>query len=505
MPQRRILFLDSSRLTAYRWQSGVLHNEGEFLADEAGFDSFRDYLRLHPCDVFYLLADVADEAFQLESIPYVRGRDREELIGRKLDQFFRDTPFAAAMPLGRESEGRRDEKMLFAALTRPQHFDSWLALLQACEIELAGIYSLPQIGSSLIRQIGPGSPHVLLITLSHGGLRHGYYENGCMVFSRLTPLASGDLGKLAATCASESARTFRYLAGQYPHIGKQPLPALILAHPAQHEIFRAHCHDSDQLHYSFVDLLAQAQQAGLKTVPTDSRSETLFLHLAVRSPPKQQFAPDSERHFFRLRRLRHALVGIGAAIFCGCLLLAAKQGYEAGELRSHTERLLAQTASDRQSHAVIRNALPPTPIGVDRLLALTGRFEQLETRSVSFEPMFLRISGALDQMPKVGISRIDWQNGEQRPTVVQNTAATAGVVADIYAQLPAGMASHEQQETIKRFSVALNQDNAVRVQTLKLPFGLAPDQAISSSQDDAASMMPAQFSLRIMQKLSASF
>jgi hypothetical protein len=105
-------------------------------------EAFSEYLSKHRGSIFALLADLADEGFQIESLPYTQGADRQALLSRKLGQYFYGSPLATALSFGRDKGGRRDEKFLFTALTRPQQVEPWLAALRAVEAPLAGVYSL---------------------------------------------------------------------------------------------------------------------------------------------------------------------------------------------------------------------------------------------------------------------------------------------------------------------------------------------------------------------------
>ena len=92
MTQRRLLHLDPGRLTVYRWRGGQLDDEGSFSADEAGVAAFAAFAQAHAGSLFTLMADVPEEGFQADSIPYVQGSDRRALIERKLAQFFYGSP-----------------------------------------------------------------------------------------------------------------------------------------------------------------------------------------------------------------------------------------------------------------------------------------------------------------------------------------------------------------------------------------------------------------------------
>ena len=64
MATRRLLFLDATSLTAYRWAGGHLSPEAEFAPDAAGLEAFAEYVAKARRSLFYLLADLAEEGFQ---------------------------------------------------------------------------------------------------------------------------------------------------------------------------------------------------------------------------------------------------------------------------------------------------------------------------------------------------------------------------------------------------------------------------------------------------------
>ena len=110
MPQQRLLYLDTNHLSALLWHGGTLHEEGHFAHDDAGVAAFSEYLAHHRRSNFRLLADVTDEGFQIETLPYTQGADRRALLARKLGQYFYGSPLSTAISCGREKTGRRDEK-----------------------------------------------------------------------------------------------------------------------------------------------------------------------------------------------------------------------------------------------------------------------------------------------------------------------------------------------------------------------------------------------------------
>ena len=129
MKTDRLLYLSAYRMTAYRWHSGVLESEGGFAANEEGHQQFSDYIKQHRQATFTLLANVSDEGFHVETIPFLQGKDRKTVIERKLGQQFFSAPLTASLSLGYEKSKRKDERILLAALTNGDLFTPWISAI----------------------------------------------------------------------------------------------------------------------------------------------------------------------------------------------------------------------------------------------------------------------------------------------------------------------------------------------------------------------------------------
>jgi len=522
MPQRRLLYLDANRLSAHRWQAGHLSAEESFPADSQGHELFLEYLAQHRKSNFYLLADVVEEGYQLDVVPHVQGRDRTALLKRKLDQFFYGTPLSLALTLGREKTGRRDDKMLFAALTRPQHFEPWLGALRSAECQLAGVYSLPLVASAFFgaraAKLPAQSSQFLLVTLTRAGLRQTFFEDGQLRFSRLTPLAGDGLEESSRACAVESARIYQYLLGNRMIGRSATLTTLVLVHPSQTASFRASCHDSSEMRFEFLDLLAEAQRLGFKTLLRDtqgSHCEALFLHLLARRTPRQQFADFSARRLYHLWQARFAINFGGAAILLACLAFSGYQMFQLERLRDQTEQVRRQTEiADRQYTAALKT-LPAMPFSNQVLRALIARYDSLVKNSATLEPTYRRISEALQQSPRIEINRIDWQVGNiaEDPQTTANASSMKGspgrptgnlnVIADIYAELPVALKNDERtlKILIDTFVASLRKDETLQVRILSLPFDVESTKILKSTEETASGVEAPKFSLRVAQKL----
>jgi len=339
---RRLLYLDTQRLTAYAWRHGKLSAEGVFEMRPEEYPRFTAYLAAHPNSQFRMLANVGEEGHELETIPFLQGADRKALITRKLGQHFQGSPLATAISLGYEKDKRKNEKLLLSALTNPAHFDPWLKCLNDAGAALAGIYTVAQMGGQLLKKLGKPTARSLLLTYQDHSIRESYLVDGQPLFSRMTPLFDSSIAGIASRFATEAAKIYQYLDGQR-HIGRNDrLPVYILAHPQAIPAVRQTCIDSSNLDFEILDSHQAARKLDLKTLPSDSSSELLYLHLLATEPPRQQFAAESHRHDYHVSQIRYGLLGIGAVALLGGTLFAAKQLYDTWSLRQETQALVGQ-------------------------------------------------------------------------------------------------------------------------------------------------------------------
>jgi hypothetical protein len=517
MPQRRVLFLETSQLTAYRIGGGSVQAEGGFAADTAGLEAFSAYLTQHHRSVFMLLADVAEEGFQLDEVPPSSGKDRQAILKRKLAQYFYGTPLALALSQGRLKTGRRDERLLLMALTRPQHFEPWLNVLRETRSILAGIYSLPQTMQNLLPAEVP--PQLLLITQTHGGLRQTYFADRQLRFSRLTTLATGSAEESAIATALEASKMHQYLASQRLIERGKPLATRVLAHPAQVSAIRERCRDTAELRFEFADLLQEAKRVGLNSALADSHAEMLFCHLLEKKPPAEQFAPPAERQFHRLWQTRFALKGAAAVILVAGLLFTAKQGLEMLHTQDAIAQIQQQTRLDQQRYDATMQALPKIPLSIDNLRTLVNRGDQVLKRAQGPGPLLIQLSRSLDAFPGISIERLEWKITEQIEPVP--TAAAAGAASTmapppipanmaggpyaqvtVAAQLPLSMEGNQrgQLALVADFAKHLGTAPNTLVTILQQPVDTQSSKTLKSG-DEKRTLEAPKFSFRLTHKL----
>ncbi len=511
MPTRCVLLLAPNGLSLYRVDGKTVIGGEYFTADESGYERFAIFLRSHGKWIYSLLADIAEEGFQLEDIPYSSGKDRTAIVKRKLGQYFYGTPLALARSEGRLKEGRRDERLLLMALTQPQTFEPWLQRLAEAKVALQGIYSLPLLATQLLPN--EADQHLLIVP-TPAGLRQIYFDHRQLRLSRQTPLATGSAQEIAIAAAIEAGKMHQYLSGHRLVDRSKPLAVRIIAHPDQIGALRERCLDSNTLRFDIVDLLQESTRLGLRKYDGILHVGMLFCHLLAKNAPAEQFALPAQRRFFRLWQTRSALkIASAIVLVCG-LLFAAKQFLDILNLQTTIQQIEQQTRLDQQRYDTALQTLPKIPLTNDNLRALVTRFEAESRRAQGFQPTLVQLSQSLDRFPDISLDKVDWRILEKLEvaaageTLFPSSTAPASLGSGPFAQLsvnarlPVNLASMQRAQ-IDRVQ-ALFKDLAQAPDTVvviqQMPVDAQSTTTLKSDQERGTPEAP-QFAFRLIRKL----
>lgn len=512
MKTDRLLYLSAYRMTAYRWHSGALESEGMFAANDEGHQQFADYVKQHRQATFTLLANVSEEGFHIETIPFLQGKDRKTVIERKLGQQFFSAPLTASLSLGYAKSKRKDERVLLAALTNNELFTPWITAITSHGAALSGVYSLPLVSVSLLKKLKLGDEQCLLLTVQDQSIRQSYFEKGELHFSRLTPLQNSSISGIAQTFFSEAIKLQQYLASQRLIGRNQPITTHVLAHGSTMKAIQASCNDTPTIRFNFLGIEDCATKTGLKTVPVDAHSENLFLHLLRVDPPRIQFANDDQRHTYHLGQIRSALHTVGAAVLAGCLLYSATLLYETYEVTDESQGLRAESSQARQRYAEIVKTFPPIPTNNETLRQVIDRYVAIDKGTTSPIGLYRELSRALQSAPAAELDALEWRVGGIDAATGQaaNSAYAASAVSDdsetliVRGTLKTGTSNARQ--TLAAFNTlidALKANPKLQVVVLQSPFDIESGKSLKGSDTAVDDHRPRAFSLQIVRKLAS--
>lgn len=415
MSRKILFFLSSDSFRAHVWKSGALTSAYNFSNNAEGKEQFADFLQTHH-DPAYLLVDLIEEDFRQETVPHLTGANHQALLQRKYDQYYRSTTFRMARLQQRQTEGRRDDELLFSGLTNPALITPWLELMLQHKTPIVGVYSVPHTSAPLIKDIH--SDHLLLLSWEKdAGLRQSYFLNKRLRFSRLTPIQPNT--SFAEAIVTESARTNQYLQSLSLAPQGQLLDVHIICHTDDRAQLDEHLTSNEQLQYAYINLQLQAKNLKSKYDYTDSDATPLFLHLLATQTPRANYASSLHTHYYQLWQTQRVLFVLAAATAIVSIVWSTLSFNEGNEIETETAAFTSQSSRMmQQAHQIIQqfpdgtassaNGNNGTASASDMKTAVT-MFRRLQFYSVPPQQILNGLTRTLDNFPRIRTIKLGWQ------------------------------------------------------------------------------------------------
>jgi len=419
MAARYLLYFTAEDHHLYTSSGGRLELEAKFSGDDLGVTAFREYLRGRRGALFAVLADLAGEDFHEEQVPFLRGGDREAVVQRRLAQRYRDTRLAAALSLGQvTTPQRRNERLLLASFTNTQQFAPWLDALEESGARLAGVYSVPLLAPALAARLGARGPRALVVSANRAGLRQCFVEGGRLRFARLERTVEMVPQALALFVRSETLRLVQYLGTlrALPRDGA-PLQAFVVAPPGQRAEFEHALVSDARVQFHTVDAAQAQHTVKLRQAPEGTGAEALYLSLAARKPPREQFASSAERRRYFVWQLQRGIVAAGALGFVVCALVGGARWLEVMDVGNRAAAQQREAKLAAEQYQRITSTFPVTETTTENLRVAVLEFRRIAERSLAPEAAFVHVSRVLEQFPQMEVDAINWRlgrAGEQR-------------------------------------------------------------------------------------------
>ena len=491
---KTLFFLSSDKFHAQIWTNGELGKPIYFLNSTEGLEQLSEFLRSHRFPT-YILVDLIEEDFRHEVVPHLTGTNHHDLVLRKFEQYYRSTPFRLARRQRRQSDGRRDDEILFSALTNPARITAWLELLLLHETPIAGIYSLPHASIPLVKEIDYDQL-LLLSWEKDAGLRQSYYYNQRLRFSRLTPLNPGT--SFAEAVAAETARTYQYLQSLSLTPPGDLLKAHIICHAQDKELLDTSLHSNNHIKYAYIDIQNMGNRLKSKNTFSDSDATPIFLHQLAIKPPRGNYASSDHRHFYFLWQTKRALFGLAAATALVCFVwsgfaLMQSSGVDAEieSLNMQSNRIMAQTREITQGFQNdIQNKDGSIVAATDMKTAVT-LFRKLQFYSVPPQKILKELTAALDKFPRIHTIKLGWQASNLPASSYPSQVITYnGELANF------GNNYRSALDYLNRFQLALTRAGYT-VTAVKMPLDFSSMGSISADIREGSDK-PSEFSLKII-------
>ena len=494
MKNTLLLFLSAGHLHAQFMANGKIATQRGFPSTPDGHEEFAGFLKAVTCPA-YLLVDLIEEDFRQETVPHLIGSKRTAMLQRKIEQFYRGSPFHQATLLKRQKTGRRDDDILFSALTNPSHIMPWLNIMLAQQIRLAGIYSVPQISAPLVKD-NPSEYLLLISWEKFSGLRQTYFSGHHLQISRLTPIHT-ELSFRDAVL-KELTRTYHYLKSLSLLPSGQTLDVRILCHRDDMDMLQAQLPSTPDMHYDFTDIEVIGKQLDIDYLFTDSDASQIFLQSLATHTPKTHYANASHTHYFILWKLKRAMSLASSIMLFGALLLGAinlwhnrGDASEAESLRAQAQRILGEAQK-------ITLTFPSTYAPAADMKSAVSIMRKLDQYAPAPLEVLKPVSAALGRFPQIRLDDFAWKMNAAEPVAPDTLADVPAQVITIKGHLTDFANDYRGMlDYLERFQGDLAAQG-FQVTTLTKPLDISPSGSIADKRE--AGVYAQEFSLKISRR-----
>ncbi|MDP1932727.1 MAG: hypothetical protein Q8L60_14845 [Gammaproteobacteria bacterium] len=500
-----ILLLEGESVALMQWRGNALRLHFRYRPIDPHFDAFQLFLEENRKVPFIVVADFIEEDFRNESVAHVTGSDRSSLLNRKLHHAFRTTQYRTARVVGRELEGRKDDKILLTALTKPELLDPWIERILKKNIPIQAVTSAAYLMELFIQTLKIKSEeHLLLVNREAGsGLRQTYLQKGRVIFSRLTPASVTNHDTFHEFLFEQCEQTRKYLE----RIKQLPYDATLKIHvytPDSEENSADEQRDLLDFHFISIDELPVNYQIDLGEAMPGAVAHSLVTAFKKKGVPNV-YAPFQTLRYFYIRKAARALYAASLLAFASAIAIAGPSLADANSRWDRERSLIAQTQPLLAEYESLRQRFPETPIPSSQMELVVETHDNLLAQVYYPRAMLEVISQALLVSPRLEITRVDWSleppaNNEEMAPVFGGLLAETRA-ASLRAALIAGNSvlvttvrgivesetgPRDERRQVLAFSTALGAMEGLSVTPITMPLEVRSDTAISTTLDGSA-------------------
>jgi hypothetical protein len=504
MAAKFLVYVSAAGASAAITRGGRVDTPERFAAGEEGIAAFRDFVIRHSGRPAFIVVDATEEDYRFETLPHASGADREQMVERKLRQYYRNTPFCMAQLVGRDSAKRRDDRFLFCALTNPEVVTPWLDVITTAGQSVGGVFLLPLVLSRLVPDIAPKVTNLLTVSVLPSGIRLAFFRDGAFRLSRLSR-ADTPPETLARSITEEISNTRLYLHALRVATLDEPVSVLLFDHAGRLGDFpQQFASDIQGISCDVVPGSAIASRLKLDPGTFAAAPETAYLQLLAAHTPTSNLAKaDITLGYRRLRAKNNLYMASIAAVLAG-LCWAGFNLSQQFTLEGEREDVVRQTARVNSEYEVVTRQFPSAPTSAENLRRITEISERLRAAEKTPLPFYTALSRALAPDPELAAIEITWQYSTNE--ISSGSAVVAPAAPGPAAPPPpaAGPSGPRKQsgllageirsfrgdyrnaiQRINELAERLRKDPSVQeVRVTQLPLNVSPSLTISGSASD---------------------
>lgn len=497
---RRMALINFEGLSVYGLDARRLVLVAKFSDTDSGREEFREYLASHPRVPVTLLVDSVAEEFIVEKAAHVNLFDRKQFLARKAQHHFRGAENRSAKIVGREDSGRRDDKILFSAITKNQALEPWVQVLLDEEIAIKGVttpaYALCKIVSEFALL---SSDTILLINWEASGIRQSLMVGDKMMFSRLTPLPNDPDADLAVAIIDSCNQSRDYLERVGLLSFDQKLDVHIITPTLDDDAFedlRKNFEFGNIIHHNSIEMMGVENFGGAKETIT---AILLCLDWGVRGGEFGNiYAPPPTLRFHQLHQARKLVLGIMLTVFMSSVLILTPIVLGVLNRSSQISQLNRGLIPVQQQYDALTAQFPETPIPSEAMELAVRNYELIQSQAQPPTLLFAGIGRVIANQPAIELSSLDWSLAPS----MENLSFTEAMLdnqmiinVEIHAVLTGNSSIQDSVRSLRQFMNDLTQIEGVTVSPISMPIDTRPDSAVNTIIGDE--VIDAEFSVNL--------
>lgn len=404
-----LLVIRDANVQLLTWNNERLSHNAFFVDSDDDRQLFERFLRRHRNFPVILVTDFIEESFKHEDIVHVSVNDRNAILKRKLHYFFRDSVYRTAKLVGRQRDGRRNDNIMFSALTKPELIQPWVDSVLSQKMAIQSISSAAYVLEKYVASHDLATAEdLLLVSLEEqeSSFRQTYFKKGKVLFSRLTSLELQDQSAPGADIRQETLHIRKYLERIKLLSIDSHLQFHVLS-PYKRETLAPAFRSTD----SFDSLRTQDEVERSSVELLDSKATTLVVVLAKVLPKYRignTYAPMDVRRYQLLRQLAKGLIVASAILLSYVLLSKVPVFIDTLDKWGEEEQTLTQTTPYLREYGRLTEGFPETPIPSKEMALIVSTTNKIEAQTLWPLDSMNIVSRALLQSPDLQITNLHW-------------------------------------------------------------------------------------------------
>lgn len=486
---KKIMLINFDGMSVYTMDGDRLKHVARFSDDDTGFDNFRFYLSDTRKTAITVLVDSVAEDFVAEQVAHANVFDRSSLLRRKTEQHFRGTEYRSARVLGRVDSGRRDDRVLFSALTKSQGIDPWIEILLDEEIPIQSITTPAYALCKVAKEYGLlTSDTILLVNWEKSGIRQTLIQDSKVMFSRLTPLPANPDVNAAQIIVDSCRQSKEYLERISLVEFDSKLDVHIVTSHLDASDFAEYQTDRNFngiTHHNSIDMMKIGMFSGAQKEIT---AILLCVDWGIRTGElKNIYASGAALRFYHLKQGKRLIVALSVATILLGFLVSAPIYYNSYGRSGNVALIQSDLNVVQQNYDELTAQFPQTPIPSDAMAIAVGTYEDIEGELQSPVQLLAEVGRVLVQYPSIKLTALDWNLVPVNEEIEFNEAILAGdleIDLELYGVLMGASNLQDSNNRLNQLIAALSELPGVIVTTISLPIETRTDTQIATILND---------------------